>query len=49
LLYIVGIKRKMYGKNSEFYVVLQQVVQTYSYHWALNGFISRELSLFINM
>jgi len=30
--------------------VLQQVVQTYSYHWALNGFISHEmLSLFINM
>jgi len=43
LLYIVGIKSKMCGQNAEFYTVLQQVVQTYGYHWALNGCVSREL------
>jgi len=29
LLYIVVIKRKLYGQSAEFYTVLQQVVQTY--------------------
>jgi len=43
LLYIDGIKRKMYGQNAVLYSVTVSGTNLHSYHWALNGFVSHKV------